>query len=138
MKPSDLAALACAISVACGGSQPVAPTPPPPAPTGTPSESAAPHACGVALFGPGSDPFCQKTLDETCCAEEKQCAADATCKALLERVNACPLRQGRETEECVMRALPQQAETPGYARIGAIAKCAKRIPPSGDRCSWPD
>lgn len=143
---SALPALFVLVGVACGGSQPPPPTSSetPPAVSETPPTSSAKttagapaSTCGLTVYGASDDPSCQKMLDESCCDAEKTCAADADCKALLAKVNACPLRKGAETDACLKKAFANGSSTPGYSVLNRISTCLGPKAPAGSTCSWP-
>lgn len=140
MKTTLLIAISALVCLACGGSQP-APSPisepPPPSSSDKTTPATPTSTCGVAVYGASDDPSCQKLLDDSCCEVEKNCAADADCKSLLAKVNACPLRKGAETDACLKKTFGDGSSTPGYSMLNRISTCLAPKAPAGSKCSWP-
>ncbi len=131
----------CVSFQACGASEPATP-PQSPTSASVPAAREAPaapaDACGVHIYGSSYDATCQQALDQTCCTEEKTCAADADCKSFTACANACPHGKGKETESCIGACAPKGEKTPGFALFDNVATCSKKMPPStAGKCDGP-
>jgi len=88
--------------------------------------------CGLAFYPSDSEPSCQLLLDKYCCDQEKACAGDAACKALVKCIDDCPAPRD---QACI-----QACGTSGETQLDAIATCTKTPPyavPPGLSCGWP-
>ncbi|MCB9588022.1 MAG: hypothetical protein H6718_21630 [Polyangiaceae bacterium] len=102
---------------ACGGRRGGS-TPPP--------SSAGPNAnaCGMHLF---ETPACESALDQGCCAQQQNCAADPNCMRIVQCWNACEARRASEGCNCFNNCAPQGLQTPGLSLFGYVADCSKAI-----------
>jgi hypothetical protein len=111
-----------AVVIACGGAagraaDPGQPRPPAP-------------GCGMTLF---SDPMCETTFDQGCCAQQQACMADASCRRIAECFTTCEARRATEGCNCFANCAPQGRETPGLAAFEHLSSCAKAIDYPADR-----
>lgn len=89
-------------------------------------------ACGMYLF---TQPSCEAALDQGCCAQQQNCAADAACARIIQCWNDCELKRATEGCNCFNNCAPQGQQTPGLQLFGYVADCSKNINyPQGIAC----
>ena len=88
--------------------------------------------CELAYYASDYAPACQPVLDKYCCSQEKSCAADGTCRALVNCINDCPPPRD---PMCI-----SACGDPSSGTVAAISICRQMPPyaaPQGVDCSWP-
>jgi hypothetical protein len=100
------------------------------------SASAGSGQCGLNIYGDNID--CQYWLDQACCSDEKACAADAKCRAMVDCLSACTTPR---TPSCASACIPDVGDAGFPPSIGAITSCMGAAkPPTGidaGVCYWP-
>ena len=89
-------------------------------------------ACGLIVYPSrvyGTE--CQGWMEENCCPLLEACAANPTCKTLVDCVNACD----PPTSACVGCCGTGLVEAP--AELDAIAACTKSGAVMPEGCDWP-
>jgi hypothetical protein len=89
-------------------------------------------ACGLIVYPSRVyGPECQAWMEENCCPLLEACAANPTCKELVDCVNAC----NPATEACIGCCGRGLVTVP--AELDAIAACTKSGAVMPEGCDWP-
>jgi hypothetical protein len=87
--------------------------------SGSPQSGSETARCDLSFYPSGYDNACQVAIDQSCCNEERACAAQPMCIKLLSCINACPVpRTAACANTCTGDSGAPAAGFPEYAAIG--------------------